>query len=313
MERVLALAPDSIRDRLGQAGGLLGAELHIEGDLGPDVRPEVTGQGRLTEGRLAAADGTPLAEGVSGTLEVLSDRSMRPSFQGAVLGGPASVEGTLVGGLGGTLDVMVRTTPDLARLTSTGILAEGVELSGRIDADVRISGPLTDVSGMRFVGDLRATDVVGNHPELGVPLTVADGSARLEGTRATFQGFPLALGDDQLVVSGEIRDLGAFLDADRAPFLEGSVRGAHLSLLELRAEPPADTTLTYGRVAFARVGGRSIHGRAPEEAARAMGLERPDSLPLAGRSRCGWTRWWTGGAPARPCTRSSISVLVTCA
>jgi hypothetical protein len=85
------------------------------------------------------------------------------------------------------------------------------------------------------------------------------------------------------MASGEIRDLGAFLDADRAPYLEGGVRGAHLSLLELRAEPPADTTLTYGRVAFARVGGRSVQGRAPEDAAREMGLERPDSLPLAGR------------------------------
>jgi uncharacterized protein involved in outer membrane biogenesis len=31
LERVLALAPDSIRERLGEAGGLLGAELHIEG------------------------------------------------------------------------------------------------------------------------------------------------------------------------------------------------------------------------------------------------------------------------------------------
>ncbi len=283
LERVVALAPDSIRDRLGQAGGLLGAELHIEGDLGPDTRPEVTGQGRLSEGRLAAADGSSLAEGVSGTLEILSDGSIQPSVQGTVLGGQASVEGTVVGGLGGMLDVMVRATPDLARLTSTGALAEGVDLSGRIDADVRIAGPLADVSGLRFVGDLRATEVVGNHPELGAPLTVADGSVRLEGTRATFQDLPLALGDDGLVASGEIRDLGAFLDADRSPFLEGSVRGAHLSLLELRAQPPADTTLTYGRVAFARVGGRSIRGQAPEDAARTMGLERPDSIPLAGR------------------------------
>jgi hypothetical protein len=283
LERALAVAPDSVRERLGEVGGLLGAELHIEGALGPDVRPEVTGQGSLTGGRLAAADGSPLAEEVAGTLAVLADGSMRPSFEGTVLGGPASVEGTVVRGAKGTLDVVIRATPDLARLTSTGALGEGVELSGRIDADVRIAGLLADVTGLRFVGELRATDVVGNHPALGVPLAVSDGPVRLEGTRATFQDVALALGEDGMVASGEIRDLGAFLDTDRAPYLEGSVRGAHLSLLEIRPEPPADTTLTYGRVAFARVGGRSVQGRAPEDAAREMGLERPDSLPLAGR------------------------------
>jgi hypothetical protein len=283
LEQMLALAPDSIRVRFGEAGGLLRAELHIEGALGPDVRPEVTGQASLAGGRLMATDGSPLAEGVAGTLAVIADGSMRRRFQGTVLGGPASVEGTVAMGPEGTLDVAVRAIPDLARLTSTGVLSEGVELSGRIDAEVHISGLLADVSRLRFVGDLRARDVVGNHPALGVPLTIADGPVRLDGTRATFQDLPLALGEDRLVASGEIRDLGAFLDADRAPYLEGSVRGGHLSLLELRAEPPADTTLTYGRVAFARVGGRSVHGLAPEDAARAMGLERPDSLPLAGR------------------------------
>jgi hypothetical protein len=283
LERVLALAPDSVRERFGEAGGLLGAELRVEGAMGKDVRPEVAGRGSLRGGRLTAADGSSLAEGVAGTLAVLADGSMRPSLQGTVLGGPASVEGTVVRGAEAAVDVAVRLAPDLERLSSAGILSEGIELSGRIDADVRIAGLLADVSGLRFEGDLRATDVVGSHPALGVPLTVSDGPVRLEGTRATFQDVPLALGDDELVASGEIRDLGAFLDADRAPYLQGSVRGAHLSLLELRAEPPADTSLTYGRVAFARVGGRSVQGRAPEDAAREMGLERPDSLPLAGR------------------------------
>ena len=223
LERALAVAPDSVRERLGEVGGLLGAELHIEGALGPDVRPEVTGRGSLTEGRLAAADGSPLAEGVAGTLAVLADGSMRPSFQGTVLGGPASVEGTVVRGAEGTVDVVVRAAPDLGRLTSTGFLREGVELSGRLDADARVAGLLADVSGLRFVGDLRATNVVGNHPALGVPLTISDGSVRLDGTRATFKDLPLALGEDGLVASGEIRDLGAFLDADRAPYLDPAI------------------------------------------------------------------------------------------
>jgi hypothetical protein len=229
-----------------------------------------------------------VAEGLAGEVTLLADGSIRPSLRGTVLGGPASLAGTAgiaEGGSSsaGTLDLTVRAAPDLAELQSLGVLPDGSTLSGRLEADVRVTGPLSDVGDLRLWGDLAVARLRGTHPELGVPVEIAEGGAALAGTTMTLREMSVALGEDRILVSGELRDLLAFSDPQRTPFLEARVHGPRLSLLRLRAEPPPDTTLTYGRVAFAKVGGRSIQGRTPEEAAREMGLTRPDSLPIAGR------------------------------
>jgi hypothetical protein len=282
LDQIVALLPDSLRagGRVG-AGGTLSADLHIEGGLGPDARPDVTGRASVAEGTLLLSD-NPLVAGVIGSV-TLADGSVTPSLAGELLGGPASLEGSVAGLTDPMLDLQIRTAADLARLEALGVLPEGVTLSGRLDADVRVVGPANDPARLQLVGDVGARNLQGTHPKLGVPVSVLSASLRLEGNRATFRELGMALGGDVLTTSGELRDLPAFLDPDGTPWLEARVEGRHLSLLDLRAEPPPDTVLTYGRVAFARLGGLSVRGRPPDEAARDMGLSRPDSLPLAGR------------------------------
>lgn len=283
IERVVEALPDSLRARLGgDAAGVLSADLSIQGELGPDVRPEVTGTATLAGGRIEGRNGVTLAEALDGRVVLSAGGGVEPRLSGTVLGGAASVEGRATLGEEGRVDLLVRAAPDLARLGSVVRLPEGVTLGGRMSADVRVTGPLGGLDGLALDGTLEAQGIRATHPELGVPVEIPTGQVRLSGTRASFEELPIVLGPDRLVATGEMRDLMAFADPASTPYVSAAVQGEHLSLLALRATPPADTALTYGRVAFARVGGRSVGGHSPEDAAREMGLERPDSIPLAG-------------------------------
>jgi hypothetical protein len=144
-----------------------------------------------------------------------------------------------------------------------------------------------DPQGLRFSGEVRPIGVKVTHPKLGVPVEVSQGQLQLAGIKAVFQELPVALGEDRLSFSGELADLFAFVDPETTPQLRGSVRGARLDLRKLSTRPLPDSTLTYGKVAFAKVGGLPLGSRAVEDAARELGLARPDSLPLAGSLELG--------------------------
>ncbi len=283
VEQLLSLLPDSIRQRVPrEVRGSLALELHAQGELGPEVRPEVKGRVTLVDIRVSGVQGGVLAEGVSGEVVLEPAGSLRPRLQGTVLGGPASVEGTATLGSGGAIDLRVQGTADLGRAASLVRLPEGVSTAGHLEVDVRVTGPIADLGGLRFAGEVRGTDVRVTHSRLGVPVAIPAGRVRLEGTRATFTDLPVMLGDEGLTGTGEVRDLLAVLEPGRTPYLRASFRGPRLSLERLRAAPAPDTALTYGRVAFARVAGRPVGGRSAEDAARELRLARPDSLPLAG-------------------------------
>jgi len=283
IQRVLSALPDSVRARLGgSAEGTLSADLSVQGRLGPDARPDVTGAVTLSGGRVSARDGVVLADAMEGRIALPGGGRLDPEVRGELLGGSVSLGGSVTLGREGRMDLTVRADPDLGRVASVVRVPDGVTLSGTVRSDLRISGLLADMDALSFDGTIDADDIRMTHPALGVPVMVPSGTVRLAGTRASFSEIPVAFGSDRLVAAGELRDLTAFARPGATPYLAGSVRGEHLSLVSLRATPPADTALTYGRVAFARVGGRTVRGLPPEDAARELGLERPDSLPIAG-------------------------------
>jgi hypothetical protein len=113
-------------------------------------------------------------------------------------------------------------------------------------------------------------------------MEVPSGELRLDGIRALVQNLPVQLGEDRLSLSGEMSDVLAFLDSASTPRFDGSVDGPRLDLRALSVRPPPDSALTYGRVAFAKVGGRAVEGRSVQEAAEELGLNRPASLPATG-------------------------------
>ena len=279
---ILAALPGSTRNDLPlEAAGLLAVDLRIEGEVGPGHLPEISGEVDLTQGRLTL-DGKSLAEDLSADLSLMRGSSAQARAQASVLDGPLSVDGTIALGEGGNFDLTVRANPDLERLESIIELRDGMTLTGRLNIQTRVTGPLKDMEGLRFNGELRPALVRISLPSLAVPIEIPGGSFQISGIRGTVEDLPVSLGDDRLSISGEIGDILTILDRETTPRFEGSLRGSRLDLRKISAKAPPDSTLSYGKVAFAKLGGRPVGALRIEEAARELGLARPDSLPFTG-------------------------------
>ena len=279
---LIAVLPDSLREKIPvQAEGLVAADLRVEGEAGPGHIPTVTGTVNLTRGQISL-DGSRIAEGLTSDLELTPDRSIQSLTRATLLGGAFSLEGSTALGSGGGVDLVLQATPDLSVLGALVELPEGVAMEGRISPRLRITGPLGDLRDLRFRGNVEAMGVRATHPNLGVPVQFPEGELQLSGINAVVRDFPVVLGEDHLLLSGELSDVFAFLLPEETPRFEGTLQGARLNLVELSSRPLPDPNLTYGRVAFAKVGDRPVAGRGFQAAAEELGLIRPDSLPLAG-------------------------------
>ncbi len=279
---LMAALPGSLREKLPlKASGVLGVDLRVEGDAGPGRFPAIRGNVTLAQG-LVTYEGEELAETLSADLALDDDRSVRTRLRGSALGGPLSVDGTLSLSGAKEMDLTVLADLELARLEPFLRLQDGVSAAGRMAVQTRIVGPATELQGLRFNGEVKPASVRLTHPSLAVPVELPGGSLRLSGIRGILQDFPVSLGEDRLSISGEIADLLAFLEPGTSRRVDGLVRGPRLDLRKISSRPIPDSTLTYGKVAFAKIGSRLVGGRSVEDVARELGLARPDSLPFAG-------------------------------
>jgi hypothetical protein len=283
LARVVEALPDSVRVRFGSATGTVSAGISVRGSFGREVRPTASGLISLDGARLEASSGALLAENVEGHVELLEDGSVIPSLLGDVFGGPTTLDGSMWLGDVRHASLSLRAKPDLGLLASFVDLPEGMLITGQLGIDVDLDVPLdvpTDAIGHGTV-TLSAARV--RAPQLGGALSIADGVARLDGRRLLFTDLPVDLGRERFLVTAELLDLVAFGAADGTPYLGASVRGPRLTLHTLSARVPADTAYTYGRVAFAHLGGRSVGGVGSVQAARELHLTRPGPLPISGQ------------------------------
>ena len=282
LSNLLEALPEQIRSRFpGEADGAVDANLRIEGEVGSDTRPEISGTVRLTGASLRRNE-TRLARNLSADFSLTSGGQVRIKAEGEVMDGPFSLEGQ--GNLGGEkeVDLQLKAYPDLALAESMIELPEGVSAQGRLKADVRITGSARNPRSLRFWGEASPTQLRVTTPAMGVPITFPEGLITLQGNGASFRDLPLSLDRDHILATGEIRNLSSFGQAGRTVEARASIRGPRLDLLKLNPKAPPDPALSYGKVAFARLGGRQVAGRSVEDAARELRLLRPDSIPLAG-------------------------------
>lgn len=278
---VVALLPDSVRSaRDLDARGSLSADLTVEGALGPDSVPTVLGTVEIADGGLRMGS-MVLLEAVEASARLEADRSVHPRLRGRLLSGDLELDGVArFQDSIPSVDMRVTMNPDLSQLDA-GLLPEGMTARGRLPSSLRVVGNPSDAAALGLWGEVGMLDVRVTHPGLGVPVRVAQGTLTLEGSRATLAPTLVGLGDDEVQLQGTLRDVTAGMDGG-IPDFRGAARGSRISLVALSPDPPADTALTYGRVAFAKVGDRRVHGVSADEAAREMGLSRPTRLPLAG-------------------------------
>jgi hypothetical protein len=284
LAHLLSALPDSVTQALpGPVDAGLAVDLRVVGDLGAEGRPDVSGSVAVTDGHMDGSGGDPIATGVAGTLDLHGDSVRVAALDGFVLDEPFSVTGVIDLGEGRPFTLDVAGGVDLARIDALSEAAQRLDAVGRVTARVLATGSAADPAATRLDGSAELDDVRLVHPALAVPVDIPSGTLRLDGQAVRLAELPVVLGQDRLSVTGVLRDWSAALDTARVPYFDGTVEGARLDLAALKGEEPPDTALTYGRVAFARVGGLSVAGRSPEDAAKELELARPDSLPLAGR------------------------------
>jgi hypothetical protein len=283
LDRLVAALSDHFQlDVPGKVLGTMDAALQVAGELGPGATPRVSGTVNVIGGGLEARDGTLAAQDLSVELELQRANQLRYQIAGEVLDGPFSMEGNGSLGEEPTMSFRLQANPDLALIPSVMRLPEGVSAAGRVEARVRVNVSPQDLRSLRVWGDASPNGVHLTHPALGVPVDLPRGRVSLVGNGANFVDLPLSLGEDDLVLTGEIQNIASYGIPDRTVGFRGTVRGPRLDLTQISTKPPPDPNLTYGKVAFARMGDRAISGQSPEDAARELRLARPDSLPVSG-------------------------------
>lgn len=283
LDRVFEALPGTLRDSLPLRGeGEVGVDLSVTGELGPEVRPQVSGTLSLARGDLQATDGARVARYLDLELFLLPEGAVTFSGEGELLEGPFTAEGRFGLGGGGELEVRVDAYPELSLARSLITLPEGTEIQGRIKADLRVAGRARDPGSLRFWGEASPNDIVLTAGILARPLTVHGGTFDLQGNSTSFRDLSFSLGEDRFTARGSLANLSGIVVPGQVAHLQGTLQGARLDLTTLSTREPPDSLLSYGKAAFARMGGRTVEGRTPEEVARELRLSRPDSLPLAG-------------------------------
>jgi len=277
------LPPEAAEGIPGRPEGRLAVDMTLRGAVGPDAKPELRGTVTVAEGGLVGPEGVPVAEGVMGVVALVEEGAELRGFRGRALGGPFGLDATLGLEAPFPLRASLDARVDLRRFRGLVTLADGVDGEGTVEGSLEVRAPLHRLHEGEAVGTVGVEGLRLAHPRLGTPVEVGGARLLLEGRRARWEGVEVDLGPDRLISSGTLAEFPGLFgpEGERSAALAARVSASHLDLD--RAVPPrGDTTLTYGTLAFARLGARRLQGRSPEEVARAEGFARPAELPVLG-------------------------------
>jgi hypothetical protein len=285
--RFLSFLPAEMLDALpGSPEGMVDVAATLRGDLGVGVQPEFRGTVHVREAGLRTPAGETVAEGILGRIELFNDSISVPELAGRVLGGPMSLGASLRSDSLIPFRADVRAEPHLDRIRHVVELLPGTELGGRAEVALRLSGLALDPAALSVDGTVDLRNFRGVFPELAIPVEIASGRLAFAGQQVTWDGMDVALGPERITTGGSVRGYLAGVTGPEGaiPRVDARVTSRRLDLDRL-FPPKGDEDVTYGQIAFAHLGGRTIHGKSAPELAREKGFARPDSLPVAGEFR----------------------------
>jgi hypothetical protein len=279
--------PDTLRRALpAEAWGALAADISVRGFAGGGEHPDLDGIIKIREAGLRRGSATPIIDDASVDVQIAERTALISGLRGSLPGGDIRGSGELSLDSASSFRFSVQASAD-ARLMidASGVAAgDGPEpRSGRLRVDAIASGGLSRPDETSLSGELELANLVVEGGRLASPVTIQRAVLALDGAEARWDGVEVHLADDVVRTSGTIRDLfGRFAQgAPRVSAVEATARSSRLDLD--RVLVASESEIGYGRLAWARLGARSVEGRPPEDWARAMELRRPATLAVRGR------------------------------
>lgn len=278
ISELLASLPARLRREDLEASGQARLSLQASGQLGGEPGPEVLGTLELNDVAASFADqGEVLTDG-SGAVTFTRDRLSIRDFSGQVLGQEWQLQLTIDDFETRAVDGSVRGGVSLARLSQ--LRADGAPMEGDADFELRFSGSLQDMSGLRATGPVRLSGVSYRSESLAVPARVESATLRLTGAGVTAENVPIKLGDSDVTLSFEgpqlltwaLRDSAGKVAAPAA--VEFTAVSNRLNVSEIMSEDT--TSIGYSNLVAARLAGRQIDGRDPG----ALAQDRYDVPPI---------------------------------
>lgn len=287
LSRLLAALPDSVRDAVdAEVWGDLDVDLTVRGAYGPDVFPSVDGMVTIRDGGFGRGGSDPLLESVDADIRLAGKRAEISGVRARLPGGELSGSGEVV--LDSTLAFRAHIggraeAEALARAFGRPDAKRPTVSQGRIRWNVQAEGNLTDPAATSLTGELGLNDVALTGGQLVGAFEIPSAVIDLEGNQASWNGVTVIAAGDEMRTTGVVHDvLGRLAIGDpRPPVVEASVGGERLDLDALLG--PARDEVGYGRIAWARMAGRPLEGRSPEDWATERELRRPIRLPVTGR------------------------------
>lgn len=144
--------------------------------------------------------------GLKGRIEATETAVRLDGVAGSLGGRPFSLNGTVENFADPAVDVAVKADLDLGALGRAGLLPEGTELAGALDADVRARGRAADPNGVALEGSVKIASARLAVAEPPVEATNASGNVVLAGRSAEIKILKFDLNGSPTTLTGKVTD-----------------------------------------------------------------------------------------------------------
>jgi len=281
--------------------GSVELDLRLQGEAGPDHSPAVSGLVTLRDGTVMTADDILFASDLDLEAQIQQGEAT-VTASGKLLDGQLSAAGTVALDSMLPYDIQVQADAGLDRVLAAFPAASASpdkpvsELDGRLAVDARVAGRGGSSGQPRIDGTATLTEFEARIDPLRTPIRAAEIPIRLAGETASWQNVRIGIGESEGTTSGQLHDLFGARESRRSkPTADADV---HFGRLDLDAVLPErrDEDLGWGRIALARLGGRSVRGSTADELAASRGQRRPSDPSATGTVRLTIDTLLYGGA-----------------
>src|SRR5690606_20078775 len=203
--RLVASLPRALResasgDALTGAAGIAQLDAAVRGPAGAGAIPDISGVLALRDAAIARGRYGTIANGLNGRVAFSLDSIVTDGITGSVLGEPLRVSMRVHDLAAPTGSVELQAALSLAEAQKLGVFPDSVRGTGRVAADVALSGSMVDPAEALVNGSIDLTGVEITAAALQKPVVVRRGRIELDGRNAGAEDLRAAIGGSDLAL-----------------------------------------------------------------------------------------------------------------